>query len=73
MSIYNGFNNVDSDLIMLFKTFKASRFDTLRKLIIPASVKSIISSLKLNISMTLIGLLPPVGENILSNKYCSKY
>ncbi len=56
MNIYNGFNNIDSDLIKLFKTFKASTMDTLLKLTLPASYKSIISSLKLNISMTLIGI-----------------
>ncbi len=64
MSIYNGFNNIDSDLIKLFKTLKASKWDTLIKLIIPASVKSIISSLKLNISMTLIGVI--MGEFLVS-------
>ena len=73
MTIYNGFNNTNKDLIKLFKTFKASRLDILLKLTIPASYKTIISSLKLNISMTLIGLLPPVGENLNSNKYYSKY
>lgn len=55
MSIYNGFNNIDPDLIKLFKTFNANKLDTLFKLTIPASYKTIISSLKLNISMTLIG------------------
>lgn len=56
ITIYNGFNNIDKDQIKLFKTFNASRLDILLKLTIPASYKTIISSLKLNISMTLIGL-----------------
>lgn len=56
ITIYNGFNNIDSDFIKLFKTFKASKIDTLFKLTIPATYKTIISSLKLNISMTLIGI-----------------
>lgn len=55
MSIYNGFNNIDPDLIKLFKTLHATKRDTLLKLTIPATYKTIISSLKLNISMTLIG------------------
>jgi len=55
ITIYNGFNNIDSDLIKLFKTFRASKHDTLFKLTIPATYKTIISSLKLNVSMTLIG------------------
>lgn len=66
MNIYNGFNNIDPDLIKLFKTFNASRLDTLFKLTIPASYKTIISSLKLNISMTLIGVI--MGEFLVSRK-----
>lgn len=64
MSIYNGFNNIDKDLNKLFKTFHASRLDILLKLTIPASYKTIISSLKLNISMTLIGVI--MGEFLVS-------
>ena len=64
MTIYNGFNNIDKDLIKLFKTFKATRKDILFKLTIPASYKTIISSLKLNISMTLIGVI--MGEFLVS-------
>lgn len=64
MSIYNGFNNIDKDLIKLFKTFKASKLNILFKLTIPASYKTIISSLKLNISMTLIGVI--MGEFLVS-------
>ena len=40
MTIYNGFNNIDKDLIKLFKTFNASRLDILLKLTIPASYKT---------------------------------
>ena len=64
ISIYNGFNNIDPDFIKLFKTFRASRWDTLVKLTIPATYKTIISSLKLNISMTLIGVI--MGEFLVS-------
>ena len=64
ITIYNGFNNIDSDLIKLFKTFKASKLDILFKLTIPATYKTIISSLKLNISMTLIGVI--MGEFLVS-------
>lgn len=64
MTIYNGFNNVDTNLIKLFKSLKARKLDILIKLIIPASAKTIISSLKLNISLTLIGVL--MGEFLVS-------
>jgi len=64
ITIYNGFNNIDPDLVKLFKTFKARKLDTLFKLTIPATYKTIISSLKLNISMTLIGVI--MGEFLVS-------
>lgn len=73
ITIYNGFINIDEKRIKMIKSFKANKFQILTKLIIPSSYKTIISSLKLNISMSLIGLLPPVGESLNSNKYCSKY
>jgi len=66
INIYNGFNNIDNDLVKLFKTFKASKLDTLLKLTLPASYKTIISSLKLNISMTLIGVI--MGEFLVSKE-----
>lgn len=73
VTIYNGFMETDENKIKLMKTFKATKFQILCKLVIPSSRKIIISSLKLNISMSLIGLLPPVGEKLPSSKYCSKY
>lgn len=73
VSIYNGLINTDSYKIKMFKTFNATKMQTLFLLIIPHNKETIISSLKLNISMSLIGLLPPVGENLFFNKYCSKY
>jgi len=42
ITIYNGFNNIEPDLIKLFKTFNASKKDILFKLTIPATYKTII-------------------------------
>jgi NitT/TauT family transport system permease protein len=66
MTIYNGFLNIDPIRIKLFKTFNVSKIQTLFKLIIPSSYKTIISSLKLNISMSLIGVI--MGEFLVSKK-----
>ena len=60
ITILNGFQNTDQDKIKLFKVFGASKFDIITKLIIPSSRLEIISSLKLNISMSLIGVI--MGE-----------
>ncbi len=55
MTIYNGFLNTDPYKIKLLKSFKANKLQILTKLIIPESYSTIISSLKINISMSLIG------------------
>ncbi len=60
ITILNGFQNTDPDKIKLFKVFGASKLDIITKLIIPSSRMEIISSLKLNISMSLIGVI--MGE-----------
>ena len=66
MSIYNGFLNTDEYKIKLLKSFKASKKDILTKLVIPNSYETIISSLKINISMTMIGVI--MGEFLVSKK-----
>ena len=57
ISIYTGFIKVDKYYIDLFNSFRASKIKTLLYLVIPNSRINIISSLKINISMTLIGVI----------------
>ena len=64
ITIYNGFINIDETKIKLMKSFKATKKQLLIKLVIPSSYKTIISSLKLNISMSLIGVI--MGEFLVS-------
>lgn len=64
MTIYNGFTNVSKEKIKLMKSFGATKTQTLIKLVIPSSYNTIISSLKLNISMSLIGVI--MGEFLVS-------
>lgn len=64
ITIYNGFINIDEQKIKMIKSFKANKYQILTKLIIPSSYKTIISSLKLNISMSLIGVI--MGEFLVS-------
>lgn len=56
ISIYNGLINTDNYKIKMFKTFKATKIQTLIYLVIPHNKETILSSLKLNISMSLIGI-----------------
>ena len=66
ITIYNGFQNVDKSKLKLFKSFGATKTQILFKLVIPSSFKTIISSLKLTISMSLIGVI--MGEFLVSKK-----
>ena len=66
LNFYNGFLGTDSNKLKLMKSFQANKSQTLLKLVIPSSKNTIISSLKLNISMTLIGVI--MGEFLVSKK-----
>jgi len=65
-TIYNGFLNTDKTKIKMFTTFRATKKQILYKLVIPSSYTTIISSLKLNIALTLIGVI--TGEFLVSKK-----
>ena len=66
MSIYNDFLGTDETKIKLLKSFGATKSQILKYLVIPGSKRTIISTLKLNISMTLIGVI--MGEFLVSKK-----
>lgn len=57
ITIYNGFVSTDSNKVKLLKSFNASKLQLLRYLILPGNYPTIISSLKINISMSLIGVI----------------
>ncbi len=56
INAYQGFIEVDPIKIKLMKSFKATKTQTYLKLILPSTFPAIISTLKINISMSLIGL-----------------
>ncbi len=66
VSLYVGFIKVNKYYLLLFKSLHANKLKTIINLIIPSSFENIISSLKLNISMTLIGVI--MGEFLVSKK-----
>lgn len=57
MNIYQGFITVNKNKLNLMKSFKAKKYKIYFKLIFPSSLNTIISSLKINISMSLIGVI----------------
>lgn len=64
INIYNSFNNVDSNYIYLMKSMNASKIQIYLKVIIPSNISNIISAFKINISMSLIGVI--MGELLVS-------
>lgn len=65
ISVYVGFKNTNKTSIKLMQSLKASKFQIFTKVILPSNINTIVSSLKINLSMTFVGLLPPVGENFI--------
>lgn len=66
INIYQGFINIDQNKIRLMKTFKAKKKQIFFMLIIPNSIANIMSTLKISISMSLIGVV--MGEFLVSKK-----
>lgn len=66
INIYQGFIGIDPVKIRLMKSLKASKTQTYFKLILPGSFNIIISTLKINISMSLIGII--MGEFLVSKQ-----
>ena len=52
---YEGANSVDLEEYRLLKTFNASRFQILSKIIFPASLSWVLSSIRLSIGFSLLG------------------
>lgn len=63
-SILNGFNSTDKIKIKLLQTYNASKKDILINVIIPSNKETILNTLKINISMCLIGVI--MGEFLTS-------
>ncbi len=63
-NIYTGFESTDKNKIKLLKMFNASKIDILYYLVIPSNKKTILNTLKINISMCLIGVV--TGEFLTS-------
>ena len=60
----NGFLETDKELIKMAKTFNASKFQILTKIVIPANINTFINSLKVNIGLSLVGVIS--GEFLVS-------
>ena len=64
LEILNGFMNTDKELIKMARTFHANKFQILTKIIIPANKPTFFNSLKVNIGLSLVGVIS--GEFLVS-------
>lgn len=66
MNVYEGFKNIDPIKIKLMNALNATKRQLYTKLILPGSFNTIISTLKINISMSLVGVI--MGEFLVSKE-----
>lgn len=66
INIYQGFMSTDKNLITMIKSFGANKLQVFRYVVFPSNKNNIISTLKVNISMNLIGVI--MGELLVSKK-----
>ncbi|NLK20642.1 MAG: ABC transporter permease [Epulopiscium sp.] len=64
LTVLSGFLEVDHDKIKLIETFGGGKKDILNKVILPANVPTIINALKVNVGLSLVGVM--VGEFLVA-------
>ena len=64
ISIYVGFKNTNQTSIKLLKSFNANKFQIFTKVVFPSNINTIITTLKINLSMTFVGVI--MGELLVS-------
>ena len=64
MTVLTGFNDISLEKQLLMKTLGATRLQTFLKVVLPASVPTLIGALKLSVGMSWVGVI--VGEYLVS-------
>lgn len=64
--VYNAFNEVNPNYISVVRSFGASRFVSFKEVVFPATIPTMISTLKVNVGLSWVGVI--VGEFLVSNK-----
>lgn len=65
LTIYTGFQSVDPEKIKLIYTFRGRKKHVLSKVVLPSTVPLIISTMKVNIGLSLVGVI--IGEFLAAN------
>lgn len=66
ISIYTGFQQIDKDKVLLIYTLGGNKIDVFKKIILPGSIPTILSTLKVNIGLSLVGVI--IGEFLAARK-----
>lgn len=64
--VYTSFRDVDPNYLKVLHTFGATRFQCFKEAILPASFPTIISTLKVNVGLSWVGVI--VGEFLVSSR-----
>lgn len=64
LSVLGGFIHVDNDKIKLIQTFGGTKKQILTKVILPASIPTIVNALKINVGLSFVGVI--VGEFLVA-------
>lgn len=64
LSAYNYFINVEEEKVQMLKSFGATKYQILTKLILPSNIGNIINIVKINIGLSWVGVI--VGEFLVS-------
>lgn len=64
--VYTSFREVDQNYLKVLQTFRATRYQIFKEAILPASFPTIISTLKVNVGLSWVGVI--VGEFLVSKK-----
>lgn len=64
LDILNGFLETDKEKIKMAKTFNCNKMQLLTKIVIPANISNFINSLKINIGLSMVGVI--TGEFLVS-------
>ncbi|MBR6801333.1 MAG: ABC transporter permease [Eubacteriaceae bacterium] len=64
ISVYSGLRSVNEETILLMRSFGANQLQMLKYALLPASCQSIIGALKINVSLSWVGVI--MGEFLVS-------
>lgn len=66
ISLYTSFKQVDSEKLKLIYTLGGNRFDAFHKVVLPSSIPAVLSNMKVNIGLALVGVI--IGEFLAARR-----